>query len=311
MVSDVVDIQCTQLHHDDERCPLLPPDHQQCIQRGSNFTVCFDDIGQAREAYKMGMNMAASKHNKRKYLHGGLYRELFFEKANIIDIREYGGSVNLNVKVSKDEFSVMKLRNLRTETCGLGVIKNFNEKCDKSSSCRANSGDSGSMFAFGLRNIREGNYKSMKFCDEMVREYSLEARKLLSRYFSKEVSEIIKADRNQTVTPTWLMGGDDGLSAYCLVSRDLVNSAHYDLDTSVSITIFNEKMVGTAEDWFFVLPNTMKEHDKDEKAIVIRLFDGCTICWDGRKIFHATATRDIGLNKGNHTYGNFWGGKNY
>jgi len=58
-----------------------------------------------------------------------------------------------------------------------------------------------------------------------------------------------------------------------------------------------------------VLPNTIELDDVNEKAIVIKLFDGIAICWDGRKIFHSTATKDIG--EGNHTYGNFWGGKLY
>ena len=45
------------------------------------------------------------------------------------------------------------------------------------------------------------------------------------------------------------------------------------------------------------------------KAILIKLFDGCSISWDGRDIFHATAIDNVGDD--NHVYGNFWGGKNY
>ena len=157
-----------------------------------------------------------------------------------------------------------------------------------------------------------GDYVSMK--DEntnmYIREYSIVARKLLETYFKNEVHEIRMADKQQGIDgPSTELGGEEGISAYCLISQDLRNAAHYDLDTSVGISIFNERIPGRATNWFFVLPNTIRIGDCEEKAIIIKLFDGCAICWDGRKVFHCTATKDVGVN--NHLYGNYWGGKVY
>lgn len=300
-----------QYEIDNEKCPLLPPDHQQCLQRGPRHTYEFETIDEARQAYKEGIKMKSSKHNQRKYLRGGLYKNLYFDKCNRLDVRDYGGNMNLNIKRWNGRYTFMQVRDLSHEKESLKVIKKFNETCSKDSSARTNSGDSGSMFAFGKRSVKEGDYISMRSSDESLTEYSIVARILLEKYFGEEVKEIIEADRNQRVTPSELMGGSDGLSAYCLVSMDLINAAHYDLDTSVSMTIFNERMIGKADDWYFVLPNTFAESDEKERSIIIQLFDGCAICWDGRKIFHSTATKEIHIKDGNHTYGNFWGGKKY
>ena len=142
-----------------------------------------------------------------------------------------------------------------------------------------------------------------------IRRYSLVARKVLDKYFRHEIQNIIEADRKQGIIPTESMGGNDGISAYALISRDLINAAHYDLDTSVGISVFNEKIKGRADGWYFVLSNTIIDGGNETKAIIIKLFDGCTLAWDGTKVFHCTATKEVGMD--NHVYGNYWGGKVY
>ena len=47
----------------------------------------------------------------------------------------------------------------------------------------------------------------------------------------------------------------------------------------------------------------------EKKSVIIKLFDGWTLSWDGRKVYHCTATNEVG--DGNHVYGNYWGGKQY
>ena len=106
---------------------------------------------------------------------------------------------------------------------------------------------------------------------ELSKNFSISSRKFLDKYFQKEVREIIQADKDQYIDALPNMGGKDGLSAYCLVSRNLINLSDYDLDKSVSITVFNEKNPGTATDWYFILPNTILEGDVEERAIVIQL----------------------------------------
>lgn len=302
-----MELECKQYSCNDDRCPVLPPDTQQCPQRGAGFRVQFTDADEAREAYKIGLRMTGSKH--RKYLKGARYGNIFFERAHMLDVRDYGGFLNLNVRVDDGSMTVFKIRDLSQESEALDIIKKFSETSNKDSEARCAAGDFGSMFAFGKHNSVKGDYVSMKDKNMNVRNYNIESRKLLEKYFRREVKEIINADRKQGIVPSELMGGEGGLSAYCLISRDLINAAHYDLDTSVGMSIFHEKIPGKAKDWFFVLPNLVINGGKSDKAVLIKLFDGCTLCWDGRKIYHCTGTRDIG--DGNHLYGNYWGGKNY
>lgn len=308
--SEAVTKDYIQYASDQAGCPLLPPDRQQCVQQGPKSVEHHESIDRARRAYNIGMGMNSNKNNQRKYLRGGLYMNLFFEQTNHLDVRDFGGRLNMYVKLGDGMYSFMMIRDLSHERDAMTVIKNFNENCSKASCARDKSDDLGSMFAFGKRNKLD-DYKSMRESDESLTKYAKVGRKLLGKYFGPEVDAIISADTNQGVSPTEMMGGRDGLSAYFLVSKDLINAAHYDLDTSVSMTIFNEKMIGKAEDWYFVLPNTFEVNDRRKRSIIIKLFDGCAICWDGRKIFHATATKEIHKKRGNHTYGNFWGGKKY
>ena len=308
--SSNIELQCKQFKYDNDLAPILPPDSQECLQRGSDSRLEYNDINEARNAYKIGMQMTGSKRNHRKYLKGSRYRILFDGYTKEIDVRKYGGMVDLDIRLDPRCTTKLKIRDLSTEKELMEEVKGFSERCNKDSEVRCSSGDAGKMFAFGYRNKKYGDYKSMEDDRVDIQKYSKTVRKVLDIYFKDEVRQIIEADRKQGIIPSEAMGGEDGISAYCLVSRDLVNAAHFDLDTSVGISIFNEKIAGMATNWYFVLPNTvLVGGDEERKAILIKLFDGCTLSWDGREVFHCTAAKDIG--EGNHVYGNYWGGKEY
>lgn len=302
-------MQCKQISVKDIRSPILPPDDLACLQRGVTFRIKKTSIVEAREAYKLGVNRQGSGRKRRKYLFGSRYRDLFDVFYKVIDVREYGGSVDLNITTEDGDISVMKIRDVSRDNELLQCVKKFNKGMERSSIARCQSGDAGKMYAFGFHNSKEGNYKSMRNVSMDVRGYSITARKGLEKYFKKEIEEIVAADREQEIVPSTAMGGEQGISAYALVSEDLVNAAHYDLDTSVGLSVFNELIPGNARNWNFVLPNTTLVDGCDKEAIAIKLFDGCAIAWDGRKIFHCTSTKVIG--EGNHIYGNYWGGKKY
>ena len=281
-----------------------------CLQMGSKHIIHFDNVDEAREAYKIGMGMISSRRTLRKYLRGSTYRNVFRDNGRVLDVRDYGGKVDLKIRLGGNETSTLKVRDLSIESESLGIIKEFSEKCRKDSVARPSSGDLGSMFAFGYRSKESGDYVSMKGENsDLIRNYNVVSRKLFDKHFPEDVKDIIDADREQNIVPSASMGGVDGISAYCLVSRDLINAGHFDLDTSVGISVFNERIIGKAVDWFFILPNTVVDGESNERAVMIQLFDGCTLCWDGRKIFHCTGTKEVGEN--NHVYGNYWGGKDY
>ncbi len=256
------------------------------------------------------MGFKTNKRKQRKYLKGSRYIDIFSDSSCIIDVRNNNGKVNLEIKLESGGKSTLKIRDLSKENEFMTTVKNFNESSNQISKARCHSGDLGEMFAFGLHSLKDGDYISMRNDnDDDICKYSMKAREVLEKYFESEIIDIINADRKQRVLPSKKMGGKNGISAYALVSKDLINAAHYDLDTSFGISVFNEKMMGTANGWYFVLPNTIIDGGNDNEAIVIQLFNGCALAWDGRKVFHCTATNEIG--ESNHLYGNYWGGKNY
>ena len=220
---------------------------------------------------------------------------------------DYNGSIDLNICYDTNANTTLKIRDLSTERESMNIISSFIQNANMNSPARCHSGDNGSMYAFGYHNSKHGNYLSMTNDNGKCRRYCIEMKRLLGKYYKDEISDIINADRRQGKVPGHDMGGTDGISAYCLVSKDLVNSAHYDLDTSIGISVFMEDRINKAKGWFFILPNTYTK--ESNKAIIIKLFNGCAISWDGRKIFHCTALQDLGQD--NHVYGCYFGGKKY
>lgn len=302
-------IDCYQFEDCNHRSPILPPDEQGCPQRGYKYRIKYRTAGDARNAYREAMSLNSNRRKQRKYLQGSRYIDTFKDNCCIIDVRNYDGMVDLNIRLESGETSTLKIRDLSNENEFMTVVKNFNQSSSKTSEARCHAGDFGKMFAFGLHNLKDGDYISMRKNKDGIRKYSLKAREVLEKYFKSEIMDIIEADKKQGIVPSNDMGGTRGISAYALVSRDLINAAHYDLDTSFGLSVFNEKNIGAAKGWYFVLPNTIIDGGNVNKAIVIELFDGCTLAWDGRKIFHCTAAKEIGEN--NHLYGNYWGGKTY
>ena len=306
---DVTVLDCFQFEHNDINAPVLPPDVQLCAQKGKGNPIYYHVASEAREAYKLGMLARSSKFKKRKFLAGSSYQSIIWENAKKIDVQKFGGKLDLNIRMKDGSITILKVRDLSSEVEALTEIKKFNDRCNKQSIVRGGSQDNGQMYAFG-RFRKDKNYVSMTQNDEMnIRQYIEVSKLLLEKYFKNELQEIRDADRAQGVVPLESMCGENGISSYCLVSKDLVNAAHYDLDTSVGISVFNEKIPGTAKDWYFILPNTVLADGNKQEAIIIRLFDACTLSWDGRVVFHCTGTLEVG--KGNHLYGNYWGGKKY
>ena len=98
------------------------------------------------------------------------------------------------------------------------------------------------------------------------------------------------------------VGGDGSLHTFS-VSCDLGNSSHVDgRDESVGIATWVEEKPGTAQNWFFILPNTTLV-DNPSKAVGIKLSHGLTIAWNGKVLHHCTSVTETGNN--NHVYGIF------
>ena len=269
-------LNCVQYKCSDNRTPLLPPDSQWCVQKGSSKIIDYDIITEARDAYRYGMEMSRNKYNLRKYLRGGVYRNIFKEKCNMIDVRDYGGRLDLNIKISENEYSIFKIRDISHHSLALRKIKRFNERCSKESIVRGQSGDLGSMFAFGLFNKKAGDYVSMKKNSENVREYQIAARKLLDGFFSDEIDEIIE----ESMTDFYIMNEIEVMEDVCSTEflENLPAGAQSEIATNTAASenhvkakkanFFDEVIGNSAEITRDHLVQLVLKLDNDNKTLV-------------------------------------------
>ena len=102
-------------------------------------------------------------------------------------------------------------------------------------------------------------------------------RTLLEKKLPDIVKSMRACDKKNGIKPTKGMGGDKGLTAFGVISKNLCNAAHTDLDNSISVSLFTEENPGLADGWNFVLPNVVQKGKTALKGTVIKLFHGVCI----------------------------------
>ena len=104
------------------------------------------------------------------------------------------------------------------------------------------------------------------------------------------------------------MGGEHGISSSMVVSVDLANATHYDVnDGSMSFAIFAESKPYTTRGWYFTLPNVLvKFQDRTYHGLALKLNHGACVHWDGRIIRHGTSVHQRASSM-DHNLGFFWG----
>jgi hypothetical protein len=177
----------------------------------------------------------------------------------------------------------------------------------KKGSCRNTVGDVGDMFGLGYRSKRMvSQYK------QTVDPHTAAAIKKLcpgvASYMPSHLIDLLEdirsGERSGFIAPALdVMGGVDGPGGSIMLSRDLGNASHYDSsDKSCSFSIWAEKIVGQARNWYFVLPNLSIN---GSRGVVVKLRHGVGIQWDGRIIRHCSSVTDVG--PGNHVFGCMFG----
>ena len=79
----------------------------------------------------------------------------------------------------------------------------------------------------------------------------------------------------------------ESLTDFMVHSIGLVNSSHYDYsDETYTITTWIEEIDGITDNWYLVFPNLTTDF---KNATVIKLFHGCTVCWDASVLRHASS----------------------
>ena len=96
-----------------------------------------------------------------------------------------------------------------------------------------------------------------------------------------------------------------------VISKDLGSAAHIDPgDEGHCCTVWFEKETGSAQNWYLLFPHVLVWHDEKEyDGLVIQLFHGCLVSWEGAKLRHCSSVVNPGND--NHVFGIFFAMKNY
>ena len=85
--------------------------------------------------------------------------------------------------------------------------------------------------------------------------------------------------RHNSVYGVGLIGGAFAALPMVIISEDLGNAAHIDeQDIGYSCSLWFEKQLGTAQNWYFLFPHVIAFKDEVKHCgLVIQLFHGCLI----------------------------------
>jgi hypothetical protein len=252
--------------------------------------------------------LVAEEKKKRKYLEGALMREL--PGAGYYRIDAMKGRAVLDIDIMREK-ALDRMIGRRNFYCDhiydreiLDASLQFAVSMKKGRPVRED-GSFGCMYGAGVRfpgrSPEETNEYEFKSCSLAKREITLSNEKLsrrkllsgplgrdLSLFLDAKVPEVMGSIRyaeklRKTVRPEYMT---ECPAATCIVSWNLVNPMHIDLDHSMSVVYW----VGDEqEDCYFVLPNVVVG---GREGVVVKVRPGTLIGWDGRTTFHCTACKE-------------------
>jgi hypothetical protein len=253
-------------------------------------------------------NGPASRSRQRQFLYGALYKEIY-PGYKLVDLpRNSYDRVDITINVADGTESVLQIGSAATESRMLNAIVGLGEVLPTGGNARRNVGDVGDMFALGYRSTTNADIyvptKKPEIAKAMTAA-STAVGKYMQIHWSREYNDIRVAEtlKSCELPPLEQMGGKDGPGNVIMMSRNLGNSAHIDCaDKSRSLGIWVEEQPGRATNWYFILPDV--SIDKSN-GVVIQLFHGAVITWDGNKIRHCSSMTEPG--NGNNVYGCMFG----
>jgi hypothetical protein len=196
---------------------------------------------------------------------------------------------------------------------------------------RHNAGDVGAMHAIGTRVLLDGTtttgYTANCKVPQPVLRSFVEAFATVGLCCFPDVLSVVQnMEADTSLAPIAPMDGNGvGLRVgYTIdVSVNLGNSSHFDTnDASQGFSVWTEEKPGCASNWYFVLPNLHGRRlcGAEYNGVVIKLYHGTAISWDGRVIRHCTSvSRPDGADSApvsagswtsvNHLFGTFTAAK--
>lgn len=321
-------------HCPDDSGPRLPPDFidgkDQSEQPASKRRITYNE--------RLMISPSVRRHCRR-YARSCLHRVIPpnawtidpQESPNVDVVIAVQASQTGNSKFHVIRRSVVQIRYLTELHGSVALLRRVRDHAQsvaegaKSGSARAGCGDMGSMHPIGTRvmqNLTEGKYTSSSDDDCLLAlADSVHASAMLASMSVPAVLRVVQdLETDSGLKPTPQMSGDGGsykVSTSMDLSVNLSNASHFDVhDASQGFSTWTEDYPGSTKNWFFVLPNVYgtKPGTKDSyNGLVIRLYHGVLISWDGRIIRHCTSVMERkasgGKKQSHNVYGTFFAAK--
>ena len=296
-----IKIYCTlqgiQIKDSDPNAPILPPDQFWYNLDYHTLYSSEDCRGWYNNLIKWQYD---SKYKHRKYLFGSKYTHMFgMTNMKVIDW-QISNNIDMNIKLGKSEQYAPILVRKAPESLSNAILKLHKhlKKINRGNSREENDGgDFGQMYGLGIKDdnkefvLSKNNSVIQKMMNEIGTIRKQWFMECFPKYYEKEFI-------NKTELPYML----DSLSDTMVHSISLGNSSHYDInDDSLTISTWTEETIGNTKNWFLVFPNTTLGNNK---AIAVKLFHGCTICWDASKLRHASSVPAYRIKGGGTSSGN-------
>ena len=200
-------------------------------------------------------------------------------------------------------------------------------------SARNSNGDIGEMHPLGTRIMPNGITKSTysatyKASHQLVGAYVNALSRVGQVLFPDVLAVIQDTEEDTGMVPSPRMAGDGAGNrvGYSIdTSVDLANASHYDVnDASQGYSVWTEDLPGTADNWYFVMPNVYgtvpappgvdgRQMFRHFRGMAVQLRHGTAISWDGRLIRHCSSllrpNGPVENPQVNHAYGTFTAAK--
>lgn len=260
------------------------------------------DQEEAKSIYLFLKNEPSSRRRKRDFVFGAFYENIPACDAYVLDLQNEHLVTTMKITLSNGESTLIRIASAANEIILLNRVSSFSDFFNVSGNARRNSGDLGDMFALGIRSAKMGTiYKPTK--DPQVATGMSEIMRGMASYvrrvFPETYHDIRDAEGVDKIRRLGEIGWDNGLCGSMIFTKNLANSGHFDKnDRSQSIAIWSERKPGFAQNWYFVLPDVSVN---GSKGVLIKLFHGAVIAWDGRLVRHCTSVTTPGEGNSVHS----------
>lgn len=272
--------------------------------------VCVQTEEQAKELYNWLHDQWKSNRNRRGQIDGAFYKNLL-PGFYLLDARK--SVINVTLELQDGTKTRIVIHSAAKETALLQSAVSLGNKISSVTSCgnaRSKSGDFGDMYALGLRNPENDVLYSpttlvgdeMNDCANKVGEYLLSTQPDVlreiqtaeeQRYPGKRIPQMDTHNQEAFIGNTMM------------VSKDLGNTRHKDIyDKSRCWSLFVSRLGRDVDNWYLVFPDA---RIGNSKGVVVKLFHGCNVSWDGLVNPHLSSCSAVTLDPNDAVYGVWYG----